>query len=85
MERTAEALGRETGATERAGKFACELPSAPTMYLGVDGTGVPICNANAAGRAAKQADGSAKTGEGKVVVIWTAQEVDADDRRAMAA
>jgi len=36
---------------------------APTMYLGMDGTGVPMRSSEAANRAGKQADGSAKTRE----------------------
>ena len=59
-ERTAEALGREIAADERS-VTAPEPGRAPTMYLGMDGTGVPVR------RAGKQADGSAKTREVKVV------------------
>jgi hypothetical protein len=36
---------------------------APTMYLGMDGTGVPMRPSEVAGRAGKQPDGSAKTRE----------------------
>jgi hypothetical protein len=36
---------------------------APTMYLGMDGTGVPMRTQEVADRAGKQADGSAKTRE----------------------
>ena len=42
------------------------------MYLGMDGTGVPVRRAELAGRAGKQADGSAKTREVKVVAVWAA-------------
>ena len=42
VERVAEALGRELDAAERAGVFPCEPPAAVTMYLGMDGTGVPM-------------------------------------------
>ena len=78
VERAAEALGAEIGADERTcvermGEVA------PTMYLGMDGTGVPMRAAEVAGRAGKQPDGSAKTREAKVVTVWTAEA--RDDRR----
>ena len=50
VERTAEGLGREIAAAERDGRFASEPPAALTMYLGVDGTGVPMRAAAVAGR-----------------------------------
>ena len=40
VERTAEALGREVACDERAGPEQTAPASAPTMYLGLDGTGV---------------------------------------------
>ena len=77
-ERTAEALGREIAAAERKAAFACEDPPAPTMYLGTDGTGVPMRPQEVRGRAGKQSDGSARTREGKVIVLWTAEGRDRD-------
>ena len=41
--------------------------------LGLDGTGLPVRKSEAAGRPGKQPDGSAKTREAKVVVVWTAE------------
>ena len=70
-ERTAEALGREVAADERE-VVAAEPGRAPTMYLGMDGTGVPVRRAELAGRAGKQADGSARTREMKLVAVWAA-------------
>ena len=61
VERCAEALGREIAAAERDGAFPSEGPPAPTMYLGLDGTGLPVRKSGAAGRAGKQPDGTAKT------------------------
>ena len=78
VERVAEALGREITAAESAAVFDCEPPAAPTMYLGIDGTGVPMRPKEVAGRAGKQADGSASTREAKVIVIWTAEQRDED-------
>ncbi len=74
VERAAEALGREIAAAER--QFVEPLPPpAPTLYLGLDGTGVPVRKSETAGRAGKQADGSAKTREVKLVTVWTAESV----------
>jgi len=53
---------------------------APTMYLGMDGTGVPMRTPEVADRAGKQADGSAKTREAKLVTIWTAESRDAEGK-----
>jgi hypothetical protein len=79
VERAAEALGAEIAADERVciermGEVA------PTMYLGMDGTGVPMRAAEVAGRAGKQPDGSAKTREAKVVTVWTAEARDAEGK-----
>lgn len=75
VERTAKALGREIARDERT-VVEPEAPSAPTMYLGMDGTGVPMRPSELAGRAGKQADGSAKTREVKLAIVWTAQGRD---------
>lgn len=80
VERVAEALGHELAAAERAAVFAAEPPAAATMYLGVDGTGVPMRPAEVAGRPGKQPDGAACTREAKLIVIWTAEQLDPDGR-----
>lgn len=79
VERAAEALGAEIAADERScvermGEVA------PTMYLGMDGTGVPMRKSEVVGRAGKQADGSAKTREAKVVTLWTAESRDEENK-----
>ena len=75
VERAAEALGREVAADER--DVAETVPSpAPTMYLGLDGTGVPVRPAEVEGRRGKQPDGSAKTREVKLATVWTAEGRD---------
>lgn len=79
VERAAEALGREIGEDECLWVEG-EPPSAPTMYLGMDGTGVPVRREETEGRAGKQPDGSAKTREVKLVALWTAESLDAQDR-----
>lgn len=72
VERSAEQLGREIAQDERRVVIP-EPPSAPTMYLGLDGTGVPMRAAELEGQAGKQPDGSAKTREVKLVTLWTAE------------
>ena len=75
VERAAEALGREVADDERA--VAETVPSpAPTMYLGLDGTGVPVRPTEVEGRRGKQPDGSAKTREVKLATMWTAETRD---------
>jgi hypothetical protein len=76
VERTAEALGRAIAADEQR-VVVPDPPAASTMYLGVDGTGLPMRAAALAGRAGKQPDGSAQTREVKLVTIWTAEGRDA--------
>ena len=79
VQRAAEALGAEIAADERVcvermGEVA------PTMYLGMDGTGVPMRPSEVADRAGKQPDGSAKTREAKVVTVWTAESRDEEGK-----
>ena len=51
-------------------------PSSPRMYLGVDGTGVPVRKSEVEGVKGKQDDGTAKTREAKIAVAYTARGVD---------
>jgi len=76
VERTAEALGREVAEDERR-VVESEAPTAPTLYLGLDGTGVPVRASERQGRKGKQPDGSAKTREVKLVTVWSAEGKDA--------
>src|SRR5882724_10828270 len=52
------------------------LPLPQTLYLGMDGTGIPLRAEELAGRIGKQPDGSAKTGEVKLCTIWSAESLD---------
>ena len=75
VQRAAETLGKAIATDERVcvdrmGEIA------PTMYLGMDGTGVPMRPAEVVDRVGKQPDGSAKTREAKVVTVWTAEARD---------
>jgi hypothetical protein len=76
VERAAESLGAEIAADERKQVDNTGEMTAPTMYLGMDGTGVPMRAAEVDGRAGKQDDGSAKTREAKLVTVWTAEGRD---------
>ena len=78
VERAAEALGREIAEDERrvVEPPPADEPVAPTLYLGMDGTGVPMRAAELAGRAGKQPDGSAKTREVKLCTVWSAEGRD---------
>jgi hypothetical protein len=68
VERAAEALGAEIAGDEcRHVEKMGEVAS--TMYLGMDGTGVPMRGVEVIGRAGKQPDGSAKTREAKLVTL----------------
>jgi hypothetical protein len=77
VERTAEALGREMAADERQQIVpAAAAEIAPTLYLGLDGTGVPMRKAEVAGRPGKQTDGASKTREAKLCTVWSAEGCD---------
>lgn len=77
VERTAESLGIEVGQDEYA-TVQSAPPCAPTMYLGLDGTGVPVRTTEVEGRTGKQPDGSAKTREVKLAVVWSAESRNAE-------
>jgi hypothetical protein len=77
VERTAEALGAEIAEDERQHCEPCDaLPLPQTLYLGMDGTGIPLRAEELLGRSGKQPDGSAKTGEVKLCTIWSAESLD---------
>lgn len=77
VERYAEELGREIERDERehvpppAPKEICS-----TLYLSLDGTGVPMRKSELVGRAGKQEDGSSKTREMKLCAVFSAQGRD---------
>ena len=75
VERSAERLGAKISDFERR---SVELESAPakTMYLGVDGTGVPMIPSEVEGVRGKQPDGGSKTREMKVAVAWLCDRFD---------
>lgn len=79
-ERAAEALGREIANDERrvVEPPPVDDPAASTLYLGMDGTGVPLRKTELDGRAGKQPDGTAKTREVKLCTVWSAEGRDAE-------
>ena len=79
VERYAEALGEAIARDEeqRVDRGECE---GKTCYMGIDGTGVPMRRRETQGRKGKQADGSAKTREAKLAVVWTAEKKDSEGR-----
>lgn len=76
VERTAEALGKEIAQDERDVFADCQEGVPTTLYLGMDGTGVPMRPSELVGRPGKQPDGSAKTREVKLCVVWSADGRD---------
>jgi hypothetical protein len=79
VERTAEALGREIAVDELLHtKPLADTDLPPTLYMGLDGTGIPMRTAELAGRTGKQPDGTAKTREVKLCAVWSAESRDAD-------
>ena len=78
VERAAETLGREVAADEQCVVEPPRLsdPVAPTLYVGLDGTGVPMRTSELEGRVGKQPDGSAKTREVKLCTVWSAERRD---------
>jgi hypothetical protein len=77
VERVAEALGAEIAEDERTFQepdLVAALPS--TLYLGLDGTGIPMRAEELLDRPGKQEDGSSKTREVKMCVVWSAEATD---------
>lgn len=79
VERTAEALGRQIAEDERTYAEPHEQ-IVSTLYLGVDGTGIPVRQSEVLGRKGKQTDGSAKTREVKLCTVWSAESRDKEGR-----
>ena len=79
IEREAERLGGQIVEDERRVSEAdtnAELPG--TLYMGLDGTGIPMRASELVGRCGKQEDGSSKSREVKLVTVWSAEERDED-------
>src|SRR5215470_13364760 len=71
VERTAEALGQEIAEDERHHSEPLDtLPLPKTLYLGIDGTGIPLRAEELTGVSGKRA-GAAKTREVKLCTVWS--------------
>jgi hypothetical protein len=79
VERAAEALGEEIRQAEST-EVEEGLPCSNTMYLGIDGTGCPVRKEETEGRKGKQPDGSAKTREVKLAVVFSADSRDSNGK-----
>jgi hypothetical protein len=78
VERTAEALGQQIAEDEhRHSEPLDAVPLPQTLYLGIDGTGVPMRAEELAGVPGK-AEGAAKTREVKLCTVWSAESFDAE-------
>jgi len=78
VERTAEALGQEIAEDEREhSEPFYTLPLPKTLYLGIDGTGIPLRAEELTGVPGKTA-GGAKTREVKLCTVWSAESFDAE-------
>lgn len=81
VERTAEVLGGQIAADESQDVAPTDQqPLPPTLYMGIDGTGVPMRAEELRGRCGKQSDGLAKTREVKLCTVWSAEARDAQHR-----
>lgn len=78
-ERAAEKLGSEIEFDEKS-ITESTVPPAQTMYLGMDGTGIPMRKEELVGRQGKGPDGSAKTREVKLVTVWSAEGRDEEGK-----
>ena len=75
IERGSESLGREIAENEKC-VIKNGTPCSKTMYLGIDGTGCPVRKEETEGRKGKQPDGSSKTREVKLAVIFSTDSRD---------
>jgi hypothetical protein len=75
VERAGEALGEEIVNREKS-HVVEGTPCSETMYVGIDGTGCPMRKEETEGRKGKQPDGSARTREVKLAVVFSADSRD---------
>ena len=90
-ERVAEGVGADIEIQDRRERRALRVAPPPppetpktieTLYIEMDGTGVPMTGRETAGRKGKQPDGSAKTREVKLGCVFTQTGVDEQGRPA---
>jgi hypothetical protein len=79
VERAGEALGEDIVNREKS-QVVEGTPCSDTMYVGIDGTGCPMRKEETEGRKGKQPDGSARTREVKLAVVFSADSRDSNGK-----
>ena len=79
IERICGELGREAGEVNGGLPWDGKTEDA-TMYISMDGTGVPVVKSETEGRKGKGLNGEAKTREAKLGCVFTQTEVDEEGR-----
>ena len=79
IERICGELGREAGEVNGGLPWDGKTEDA-TMYISMDGTGVPVVKSETEGRKGKGVNGEAKTREAKLGCVFTQTEVDEEGR-----
>ena len=79
VERAGEALGEEIVNLEKT-EVVEGRPCSDTMYVGIDGTGCPMRKEETEERKGKQPDGSARTREVKLAVVFSADSRDGNGK-----
>ena len=87
VERVSQAIGHKQIETvfERERELALSdkvvpLKAVPTLYIAIDGTGVPVVRRETEGRKGKDETGKAKTREAKLGCVFTQTELDDNQR-----
>ena len=82
VERCAKKIGAEVAADEKKNTLPDDpvSPLPGTLYLSMDGTGIPVRKSEREGRTGKQPDGTAKTREVKLCVVWSADSRDQEGK-----
>jgi hypothetical protein len=79
IQRLVHWVGPQIAAQLAQGQSAAQNPI-PTLYIEVDGTGVPMVPEELAGRKGKQPDGTAKTREVKLGAVFTQTRCDQEGK-----
>lgn len=82
LQRWSLALGEAALRFERE-EVVCGKPLESRMYLSIDGTGIPMRKEDVEGVAGKQEDGSSRTREAKLAVMYTAEGRDSETGAAL--
>ncbi len=82
LQRWSLALGEEVLRFERE-EVVAGKPLESRMYLSIDGTGIPMRKGDVEGVAGKQEDGTSKTREAKLAVMYTAEGRDPETGAAL--